>query len=239
MNTRVKDITNQQFGSLKAIQFNHSHDRQAYWQYQCVCGKIHTTRANTVSYQAKKALAKGDHELPSCGCVELARKTKHGYRTVKETHPLYRAYRGIMSRCYDKNNHEYKWYGEVGTTICDEWKNNPIAFIEWSLANGWEKSLHIDKDIKSKELGIFPPVYSPETCQWVSAKVNVSFSTNRDNYGKHPNVKLSHQEVREIVQLYNSKQFSGPELTTLYGLKSPASIYRLIYLDRAESNASV
>lgn len=96
---------------------------------------------------------------------ELARKTKHGYRKAKDTHPAYRAYRGMMSRCYDTNNSAYKWYGAIGITVCDEWKNNPQAFVEWSINNGYPKDWYIDKDILCKAKGIYPHIYSPETCQ--------------------------------------------------------------------------
>lgn len=226
---RVKDITGQQFGSLKALRFSHVKNRMAYWEYQCKCGEIHIARANTVTYMAKKAGE--DTELPSCGCVELARKTKHGFRKAKDTHPAYRAYRSMMSRCYNSNDPGYEWYGAVGVTVCDEWRGNPKAFVEWALSSGWAPSLHIDKDILCKEKGIFPHVYSPETCQWVTAKENVGFATNRDNFGSHPNIKLSHEDVAEILGLYFSGKVTRyTELAEMYGVSSPSTIQRLINL---------
>lgn len=223
---RSTDITGQVFGSLTAMKLDHVSNRMAYWEYQCKCGNTHIARANTIKYETNK---KNDPELPSCGCVELARKTKHGYRKAKDTHPAYRAYRGMMSRCYDTNNSAYKWYGAIGVTVCDEWKNNPQAFVEWSINNGWSKGLHIDKDILCKAKGIYPHIYSPETCQWVKPQVNVSAATNRSNYGKHPNVRLSQKQVDEIVNLYQTKQYNGIELAKMYGVGAPA-IYRLIKL---------
>jgi hypothetical protein len=235
MNAKIKDITNQRFGSLVAIKYSHTRARMAYWEYKCDCGKTHIARGNTVSYVAKNTT---ETNLPSCGCVELANKTKHGYRTVKNTHPAYRAYRGIMTRCYDNNYPEYKWYGKVGVTICNEWLNNPKAFIEWSINNGWKPGLHIDKDILCVRKGISPHIYSPETCQWVTAKVNVGFATNRNNYGKHPNIKLSQQEANEIIELYNSKQLNGVELAKKYNV-NPSSIYLILKKSRVEGNASI
>lgn len=220
---RSVDITGQVFGSLTAIKLNHVSSRMAYWEYKCKCGNKHIARANTVKHQVNK---KNDPELPSCGCVELARKTKHGYRKAKDTHPAYRAYHRIMSSCYNPSSRHYQWYGAVGVTMCDEWKNNPQAFIEWSINNGWSKGLHIDKDILCKAKEIYPPIYSPETCQWVKPQVNVSASTDRTNYGKHPNVRLSQKQVDEIVHLYQSKQYNGVELASMYCV-SPSTIYRL------------
>ena len=236
MNTLVKDITNQQFGSLTAVKFLYTKNQLAYWEYQCKCGKKHVARANMVTYVCR---IKADPELPSCGCVELTRKTKHGFRKVKNTHPAYKIYRGIMDRCYNPSSPVYQWYGAVGVTVCDAWKNNPAAFVEWAITNGWAKGLHIDKDILSQQLGISPHVYSPATCQWVTPKVNVGAATNRDNYGKHPNVRLSHAQVVEIERLY----FSGEEtnqsaLARQFGLKSPSSVQRLIALAKARSGVT-
>lgn len=221
----MKDITGQRFGSLVAVRHSHTgKNYMQYWVYKCDCGKEHTARSNTVAYE----LRKGDPELPSCGCVELARKTAHGFRKKEDTHPAYRAYRSMMTRCYDSNSPNYKWYGAVGVTVCDEWRNSPKAFVEWALANGWDKSLHLDKDILCKSLGVTPHIYSPATCQWVTAQTNVSAATNRDNFGKHPNVKLSHDVVKEIVELYSSGQLNGPELAARYGVGTTA-IYNVIH----------
>ena len=49
------DITNQKFGSLTAVQFSHRDTiGNQYWIYRCQCGKLHTARANSVKYIAKK-----------------------------------------------------------------------------------------------------------------------------------------------------------------------------------------
>ena len=138
--SRYKDITGQQFGSLTAICLDHIEGKKntAYWKYKCICGKEVVLRANSITYFSKK-YKKTKPQFPSCGCKELEQKTKHGFRKANNTHPLYRCYRRLMSRCYDKNCPEYKWYGAKGVTICDEWKNNPKAFCEWGLSHGWKK----------------------------------------------------------------------------------------------------
>lgn len=235
MSVFVKDISGKQFGSLTAIEYSHSNTNGlAFWRYRCVCGNLHTARANTVTYTSKK---KGDPELPSCGCVELRRKTRHGFRKAKDTHPAYKAYRGMMSRCYNPKSPGYKWYGAVGVTVCDEWRDNPEAFVKWAIENGWAKRLHIDKDIFCKKLGIFPHIYSPETCQWVTAKVSVGTATDRTNYGKHPNVRLSQEDVDEILhKFFSGEETNMSELARQYGFLSPSSVHRLVKLERERRN---
>lgn len=229
--TRYKDITGMTFGSLTAVRLSHINKaRLAFWLFSCKCGKEHIARASTVAYEAKK---RNDPELPSCGCVELSRKTKHGYRKASDTHPLYHLHRGILNRCYNANCPQYIWYGEKGVIVCAEWVNDPAAFIEWGMQNGWQPGMHIDKDILCEQLNIHPHVYSPETCQFVSPKVNVGFATNRANYGKHPNVRLSQESVNELLTKYFSgEETNQSELARQYGLKSPKSVSRLIKLAR-------
>lgn len=222
---KAKDLTGQTFGSLIAIEPHHKGpDGTLFWKFKCNCGNNHVARGNIIKFEAKK----GDPELPSCGCIELKRKTKHGFRTVNSTHPAYRAYRGMMSRCYNTKHSEYKWYGAVGITVCDEWKNNPEAFVQWSIANGWFKGGHIDKDILSDQLGIHPHIYSPQTCQWINAKKNVGYATNRNNYGSHPNVKLSHDHVADILNRLNQGE-SRYDLAKEYKVDE-SSIRRLVKL---------
>ena len=227
MVSRIKDITGIKFGSLTAIKVAYVKNRMTYWEYSCVCGKTHIARASNVTYEATH---KNDPELPSCGCIEVARKTKHGFRKANDRHPAYSAYRAMMSRCYNPNAKDYKRYGALGVTVADCWKDNPEAFVKWSLENGWDKNLHIDKDIKCKALGIYPHIYSPDTCTWTTAKINIAESTNRTNYGKRPNIKLSQEEVDEILHLYSSGEVTNQsELARMYGL-SQSSIRRLLQL---------
>ena len=227
MVSRIKDITGIKFGSLTAIKVAYVKNRAAYWEYSCVCGKTHIARANNVAH---RATSQNDPELPSCGCIEVARKTKHGFRKANDTHPAYRAYRSMMDRCYNPNANGYKWYGALGVTVADCWKDNPEAFVKWSLENGWDKDLHIDKDIKCKAKGIYPHIYSPDTCTWTTAKINIAESANRTNYGKRPNIKLSQEEVDEILHLYSSGEVTNQsELARMYGL-SQSSIRRLLQL---------
>lgn len=228
----MKDITGQVFGSLTALEPSHANERYMwYWKYRCKCGNEHVARANIVKHE----LRKGDPELPSCGCVELARKTKHGFRKADDTHPAYRVYMGIMSRCYDPNSANYKHYGARGVTVAAEWKDNPEAFVTWALENGWKQELAIDKDILSDKLNIHPHVYSPETCQWISSLENSRYANDRRNYGRHPNVRLSYEDVTEILRLYNSGECTNKsELARMFGLKAPSSIARLIKMQNAQ-----
>ena len=43
--------------------------------------------------------------------------------------PEYYVWRGMKSRCYNKNNPSYKNYGGRGIQVCDEWRNSFLTFF--------------------------------------------------------------------------------------------------------------
>lgn len=101
---------------------------------------------------------------------------RHGLRH----HPLYKVWIGIKTRCYNPNSEAYEDYGGRGVQLCPEWLKDFKAFYDWCIANGWRKGLDIDKDIKAKEMGVEPNLYSPERCQFVSRKKNSNTRRNSD-----------------------------------------------------------
>ena len=223
----MKDITGLTFGSLTAMAPSHAGANYLwYWIYKCKCGNTHTARSNTVAYEAKK----GDPEIPSCGCVELIRKTKHGFRKFSTTHPLYKVWNSIKDRCYNTHSPRYQWYGEVGVEMCPEWLNSPEAFINWGIQAGWQKGLHIDKDYLCDLKGIHPHIYSPDTCRFITVKENVGYATNRKNHGSHPNVKISNDGVKDICHKFRNLNFTRRQLSEEYSV-SFSTISRILILE--------
>ena len=80
---------------------------------------------------------------------------------------LYNIWQGMKQRCYNKKNSHYYLYGGRGITVCDEWKNNSKAFIDWALSHGYADNLEIDR--KDNDLG-----YCPENCQWITRSENIA-----------------------------------------------------------------
>lgn len=223
----MKDITNQRFGSLVAIEPSHQDVRnQWYWVYKCNCGNSHIARANTVTYRATK---KNDPELPSCGCVELRRKTIHGLRKVKQTHPIYKAHQSMLNRCYSETHKQYPSYGAKGVTICDEWRLDFMKFYQWSIDNGWREGLVIDKDMLSEKLGIQPHVYSPNTCQWIEPELNSSFANERKQVITHSGHKLNVQDAKDVFDLFRQGELIA-EIARKYNV-AYSTIHRIIHGD--------
>lgn len=111
-------------------------------------------------------------------------------------HPLYTRWQDMVRRCYSPKDTRYPWYGAKGVTVCNEWKNDPVAFIEWGLANGWSPGMDLDKDTKIPG----NTVYSPNTCKFVSHRDNMIAVVGRKSGRSTCKLKLSEQQVAEIIE---------------------------------------
>lgn len=74
-------------------------------------------------------------------------------------------WRGIINRCYNPESKSYRYYGQVGVTVCDEWRHSFEVFLQWALNNGFAWELEIDRIDCLKG-------YSPDNCRWVTRLVN-------------------------------------------------------------------
>lgn len=102
----------------------------------------------------------------SCGCYLKELTQKHGKSDTR----LFRVWAAIKQRCRKTPSKKTnKSYYDKGITMCDEWKDF-INFYNWSINNGHEDNLTIDRIDNSKG-------YSPQNCRWVSHTVNLN---NRD-----------------------------------------------------------
>jgi hypothetical protein len=81
----------------------------------------------------------------------------------------------MIRRCYDPTHNRYYCYGANGITICDTWLNDFQEFVEWSLSNGYDDDLSIDRKDCLKP-------YEPENCRWIEKnKQSANRGTFRNN----------------------------------------------------------
>lgn len=111
-----------------------------------------------------------------CGSTSAKKQTSCRECTLSPgqqyKHPLYAIWNGIKQRCYSPKRKDYCRYGGIGVTMCPEWLNDSSSFISWCLANGWEASLVVDKDIKCRTQNISPTIYAPHTLSFITVQAN-------------------------------------------------------------------
>ena len=121
------------------------------WQCQCSCGS--TVVADGTKLRSGK--------IKSCGCYSKERKFKHGETCVNSR--LYRIWNNMKRRCYCETTPCYKNYGARGICVCDEWRENFVAFKCWALANGYTDDLTIEREDGDGN-------YEPSNCHWATMK---------------------------------------------------------------------
>lgn len=168
---RVNNIAGQKFGRLKAIGIDESKQtRKTYWICECDCGNMISVRSDALKCGRTK----------SCGCYKQESDRKNvtnvpAYKKYLEQGQkvggtrLYSIWQGMKARCYNPNNTRYNSYGGRGIVICDEWKDDYMAFLKWAMDNGYSDELTIDrKNVNGN--------YEPGNCQWATSAMQ---SNNR------------------------------------------------------------
>lgn len=130
----------------------------------------------------------------SVRCKHLTLGTDKYIRSEKwSNHRISHIFNGIKGRCYNINDDNYKWYGAKGIKVCYEWVNNPKLFEEWSLKNGYQDNLTIDRIDRDKD-------YSPENRRWIPLEENSRRSGNV-NWITVNNVTLTGRQWAEKLEL--------------------------------------
>ena len=182
--TKLNDLTGKRFGKLVVIKRAENQGNNRQWFCKCDCGteKIiggrHLTSGNTVS----------------CGCYrhEIKSHYIHGQRGTR----LYGVWSNIINRCQNPNYRKYCDYGGRGVNICDEWRNDYMAFFLYvsALPHFNEPGYSIDRIDNSGN-------YEPGNVRWATASqqaVNRRKSTRqRDGLGRWASSKNTSLEAHE------------------------------------------
>lgn len=172
----------------------------------------------------------------------------------REKGGAYRIWVDMIARCYDKVRYpKYKTYNDC--SVCDEW-HCYANFKKWYDENFYridDETMCIDKDIIVKG----NKIYSPETCVFVSQKINKLFVNNKACRGKYPvgvhynkNLKLFvaavkidnvksqktyHHTPEEAFESYKQmKEQRIKDIAEQYKDKIPKKLYDALYAYEVE-----
>lgn len=123
---------------------------------------------------------------------------KHGL----SRHPLFRRWKNMRQRCLNPNNNAYPRYGGRGIKVCDQWVNDFKAFHDWSLGNGYDENLELDRMDNNGD-------YSPDNCR---------FTTTVEN---------CNNQRRNVKYQFNGELLSLPQISRLTGVKRTTILARI------------
>ena len=168
-----KDLTGMTFGRLTVIKEVGKKKAGVYlWGCECSCDEH-----NHIIVDGGR-LTSGNTK--SCGCIHremVIARNKKGRNHEEKYDRLYRIWKAMQSRCYNKNNVKYSYYGGKGIKICEEWLSSFDKFKDWSIINGYDDTLTIDRIDSDKN-------YCPENCRWITQKEQCN-NTSRNKYLKY------------------------------------------------------
>ena len=195
----MNDLTGKRFCKLVVIKQCGTRNGKRMWECICDCGSISVVSTNQLTSGHTK----------SCGC--LAGRPGNKSPGWKGT-TVYSRWQAMKKRCYQVGTAGYENYGGRGIKVCDEWKNNPSAFCEWALANGFSEELTLDRiDVNGD--------YCPENCRWAT---KTEQARNKRN--------------NRIVE-YNGRKMTEAEYSEITGVKHGSIDWRLNRSQMSEYDA--
>lgn len=180
---KIMDLSGHAYGRLAVISFDRLEKKKTYWNCLCQCGKIKSIQSNALRSGATK----------SCGCLHhdavIQAKTIHQGSYL----PEYRIWRGMKTRCNNKNDKSYPDYGGRGIKIL--W-NNFADFIK-DVGSRPSEAHSIDRIDYNGH-------YGPENVKWSTSKEQ----NNNTRFNLIVNYKGETLNLTQLTERFGLKYMS-------------------------------
>ena len=167
----------------------HTGRKRVFWFCQCSCGNTKWIQSDNLKFG--KTL--------SCGCykAELLRKGKttvanlrktgwEPHRTHGKTNTkVYRTWCRIKARCFCPTDISFQFYGALGITMCDEWRNSFAAFYA-HVGDPPSDETSIDRKDNSRG-------YEPGNVRWATRLEQCNNRRKTVRYEGQTIMELSHK----------------------------------------------